>query len=747
MNETSYRSCPFCEAACGIEVTSDPAAAAILSVRGDKADPVSRGYICPKAHGLIGLRGDPDRIRRPLRRRGRDFEEISWDEALGEAADRLRTIRDTHGGASIGYYLGNPTAHRPALALYVPVLLQAIGTHQVYWVGPIDQSPKMLGSMLMYGNPWMVSLADIDRTDHLILIGTNPVVSNGSVMIAPGIGRRIEGVRARGGRVIVVDPRRTETAAIADEHVPIVPGSDALLLMAMVETLFAEDLVRMGAIAAMTKGLDLLRAAAADFPAERVAGATGIPAGRIRGLAREMAAAPTAAIYGRTGTCTQIFGSLTNWLIDALHILTGNLDRPGGAMFSRGVPLSFNTLPQGDAPPLGRWHSRVRGLPEFMGMMPAAAMADEILTPGAGQLKGFVTQAGNPVLSHPNSDRIAQALASLDFLLSIDIYVNETTRHADIILPSPDYAEISDFPAATAYSMSRQFAKWAPPLFDRSPHSLSDDRIFTELAARIRGVTPEAVEEELVFHLLRASRVAGRTECRDQPVEAMRAAIGDTSGPDRIYDIMLRAGPRGDAFGAVPGGLNLDELRRHPHGLDYGPLVPELPAMLATADRLIDLAPPVLLADVARLAAARDRAPGPGEMLLIGRRDVRSKNSWMHNVHSLAKGKDRCTLLLHPDDASRLGLATGDRARIESDSGTLFAPVAVSDEIMRGVASLPHGWGHGEPGTRQAVAAAHAGINANVLIGDVALDVPSATSVLNGVPVRILPADIVAEVA
>lgn len=715
----------------------DRPTAEVVAVRGDKADPASRGYICAKAHGLVGLRRDPDRIRMPLRRRDRDFEEIGWEEALDEAASRLKAIRDAHGGPSIGYYLGNPTAHRPALALYVPVLLQAIGTNQIYWVGTIDQAPKMLASMLMFGNPWMVSLPDIDRTDHLLLIGANPVVSNGSVLIAPGIGRRIAGVRARGGKVVVVDPRRSETADIADEHIPIVPGSDALLLMAMVETLFRDGLVRLGRLGDLVRGLAVLRETVAAFSPDRVAAATGVSADTIRRMAREFAAAPSAAIYGRTGTCTQRFGSLANWLIDVLHVLTGNLDRPGGAMFSPGAVLSFNTLPQPGGAPIGRWHSRVRHLPEFMGMLPAAAMADEILTPGEGRVRGFVTQAGNPVLSHPNSARIAEALRSLEFFLSIDIYVNETTRFADIILPSQDYAEISDFPAATSYSMMRKFAKWSAPLLPATAGALSDAQILTELAARLRGIAPAAVEAELVDGLLRASQASGRVECRGLDLDAMRAAIGDRAGPDRIYDIMLRAGPFGDAFGVVPDGLNLDRLRAHPHGLDLGPLTAVLPGMLATPDKLIDLAPVILLDDVARLAKELDAVDRPERMLLIGRRDVRSKNSWMHNVAALAKGKARCTLLLHPQDATRLGLCAGDEARVESDAGAVIAPVGVSDEIMPGVASLPHGWGHGGVDTRQRVAAQRAGVNANIVIDDVTLDVPSATSVLNGVPVRI----------
>lgn len=732
--EQRLRSCPFCEASCGIVATVDPGARRVLAVRGDEADPASRGFVCAKSQALIGVREDPDRIRTPLRRRGRDFEEIGWEEAFDEAAARLRAIQKAHGGTSIGYYFGNPTAHRPALALYAPVLLKAIGTNQIYWVGTIDQAPKMFSSTLMFGDPWMVSLADVDRTDHLLLIGANPVVSNGSVLIAPGLRRRIEAIRARGGKVVVVDPRFTESARIADRHVPIVPGTDALLLLGMVHCLFDEDRIAPGRLAGMVTGLETLRQVAAAYPPERVAVPTGIAAATIRELARDFATAPSAAIYGRTGTCTQRFGSLANWLIDALHILTGNLDRPGGAMFSRGVPLSFNTLPMGEGPPIGRWHSRVRKLPEFMGMLPASAIADEILTSGDGRLRAFVTQAGNPVLSHPNSSRIAEAFASLDFMLSLDIYLNETTRHADIILPSQDYAEISDFPAATAYSMVRRFAKWSPPLIAPAGEIPSDAEILSELAARIRGVPVAQVEAEMIDELLSLAQAAGRAECQGLGRDEMRAVLDAAPGPDRVYDIMLRAGPHGDAFGAVPGGLSLAALRAHPHGLDLGPLTEELPAMLKTADGRIDIAPAAMLADLERLERAT-AAEVDGTMLLIGRRDARSKNSWLHNVASLSKGRERCTLLVHPQDAARLGLVDGDLARIESRVDALVAPVELSSEIMPGVVSLPHGWGHDEPDTRQHIARARAGVNANRLIDDAALDEPSATSVLNGVPV------------
>ena len=730
-----FRNCPFCEAICGLELTLD--GGEIRSIRGDPQDPASRGHLCPKSQALAGLRADPDRVRRPLRRRGRDFEEIGWDAAIDEVCGRLSEIRKQQGPDSVGFYFGNPLGHRPGLSLYLPVLLRALATKQNYWVGPLDQSPKLMSTLLMFGMRGSKSLPDIDRTDHLVIIGANPVVSNGSLVIAPGFRERMRAIQGRGGKVVVIDPRRTETAAAADRHVAIRPGTDALLLMAMVETLFAEDLVRIGRLADLVDGLATLRDAARGFPPDRVARVCGVDPHVIRQLARDFAAAPSAVIYGRLGTCVQDFGSVCNWLIDALNILTGNLDRPGGAMFQPGAPFSARAMRDGAGQPIGRWRSRVRGLPEFVGMLPAAVLAEEILEPGEGQVKAFITLAGNPVLSHPNGRRIDAALASLEFMASIDIYVNETTRHAQVILPSRDYLEESDFPAAISHSMVRNYVKWSPPLYEADAESLSDATILTRLAAGLRGVPPAQVEDEMLDTLLRAVQAGGRPECRALSLEEMRREIGDEPGGDRLFDVMLRAGEYGDAFGRVPGGISLAKLRDHPHGLDLGPLAQRLPGMLGTPDGKIHIAPDLLMQDLERLGARLEQAEDPNAMLLIGRRDPRSKNSWLHNVPALAKGKDRCAAMIHPLDAERHGLADGDDVELATETGRVVAPVTISADIMPGVVSLPHGYGHGGEGTRQQVAASKPGASANDLIGEWRLDVPSGSSVLNGVPVTL----------
>lgn len=734
------RSCAFCEAACGIEVTANHSTHEILRVQGDKLDPFSQGFVCPKSYGLTELHSDPDRLRKPLRKRGRDFEEIGFEEAFDEAADRLKAIKAKHGGPSIGYYFGNPTGHKGPMLIYGGMLIEAIGTMQVYSPGTLDQIPKQVSGALMFGGALVQPLADIDRTDHLIIIGSNPVVSQGSMIVAPGFRKRMEALRARGGKIVVIDPRRTETAEAADQYVAVMPGTDAYLLFAMLHVLFAEGLVRLGRAEGLVKNFDLLESLARQWPPERVEGVTGVDAATIRQLAREMAGARTAALHGRTGTCTQRFGTITGWLIDALNALTGNLDIPGGSMFAAyGIPtpILFNAKWDGDVPPVGRWKSRATGLPEALGMLPTAALAEEILTPGEGQVRGFVTQAGNILLSNPNGGRIAEAFESLEFMLSLDIYLNETTRHADIIIPGPSYAEHADFAAVTPYESIRKYTKWSPPIF-AAPDGMPDDwQIFAGLASRIKGISVAEAEAGF-FHGMVASALAqGRPECADVDIEEAKRQLGDTPGADRIFDAMIRSGPEGDAFGRVPGGLTLAKVAAHEHGLDLGPLTPQLPGVLETPDGLIDLAPMMLVADMPRLEAWLAEALEPGRLLMIGRRDTRSKNAWMHNIHLLVKGKDRCTLLIHPDDAAERGLATGDLAEIATHIGAVEAPVEVSDEMRKGVVSLPHGWGHTKQDTRQRVANAHPGRNANFIIDPMGLDVPTATTILNGVPVTV----------
>lgn len=735
------RSCPFCEAACGTIVTADHQTRQVLDVRGDPDDPMSRGFVCPKAYALTQLHSDPDRLRAPLRRRGTDFEEISWDLAMDIAAERLTSIQKRHGQHSVAYYFGNPTGHKAPLLLYGRLLMETLGSMQVYSPGTLDQIPKFVSAAYMFGGPTIQPLVDLDRTDHLIIIGNNPVVSQGSMLVAPGIRRRIEAIRTRGGKVVVIDPRRTETAAIADEHVAVRPGTDVFLLAAMVHVLAREGLIQLGAATGRVKNLDVLVDFVANFPPERASPACGVPVATIERLAREFAVARTGAIYGRTGTCTQRFGTATSWLIDALNTITGNLDRAGGSQFAGGgIPLGmlFEDNVKDGVFPVGRWHSRVGGLPEAIGMLPTAALADEMLVPGEGQVRGLVTQAGNLMLSNPNAAKLTQALEGLEFMMSFDIYVNETTRHADLIIPGPSYAEHSDFAAVTAFETPRKFVKWGAPVFDPEPGTPHDWQIFAGIVARMQGTSVEAVEEQFMAGILARALGEGRAEARHVAFADARALVGNDPGPDRLFDILIRGGPQGDAFGQVPGGLNLAKVQESPHGLDLGPLDEGmLDTVLRTPDGLIDLAPPQITIERARMEAALAEVAAPGSMLMIGRRDIRSKNAWMHNVPLLAKGKPRCTALIHPEDAARIGIVDGAMLRVRTATGSIELPAMLSDEMLPGVVSIPHGWGHTDRHARQAVANARPGVNANAIIDEQALDVPSATTILNGVPVTL----------
>jgi anaerobic selenocysteine-containing dehydrogenase len=740
-----YGTCPLCEATCGIAIDLDESGAGVAGIRGDADDPFSRGYICPKAHGLKSLTEDPDRLRRPLVRVGRDFAEVSWDEALGQASSRLLDVRKRHGADAIAIYLGNPGAHSLDAMLYNAVLIRALGTVQRYSASSADQLPKMVSAGLMFGRGLAIPVPDIDRTQRLLLLGANPLVSNGSLMTAPDVRVRLDDIRGRGGQVIAIDPRRTETAARASEHHFIRPGTDALLLLALVEALFAGGRVRLGAAEGRVRGLDQVRALAARFPAERVAGRSGIPAETIRRLAREQADAPSAACYGRIGTTCQEFGTLASWAVDLVNILTGNLDRPGGAMFTtpaaqpgrykRRTGLRF-----------GRFKSRVKGLPEMFGELPVSTLADEILTPGEGQVRALVTVAGNPLVSAPNAGRLAEAVAGLELRVAVDIYVNETTRLADIILPPPGPLSRAAYDLALYQLAVRNVAKFSEPALPRDDGQPAEWEILLSLAKGVQGMAavPLAAADDLVARELVQREVGELIEREPDALGGLgaaevMAALGDRRGPARLVDLLLRIGPHGDRFGRRPGGLHLDALLAQPHGVDLGPLLPCLDEVLATPDRLIDLAPPDIAADVDRLDASLDRAPP--EVVLIGRRNLRSNNSWMHNLTPLIKGPDRCTLLVHPDDAARYQLRDGGRARVKSRVGEVIAPVEVTDEVMPGVVSLPHGFGHDQPGSRLQVAVQHAGVNVNILSDDSALDVPSGNAAFNGVAVSLAAAE------
>jgi anaerobic selenocysteine-containing dehydrogenase len=738
---TAYRTCPLCEAGCGLELTVRQGA--VTRIRGDRDDVFSHGFLCPKGSTLRHLHDDPDRLRRPLVKRNGVHVEVDWPEAWAAVEAGLMGVIERHGRESVAMYLGNPSAHNLSAMLYNRPLIQAIGTKHRYSASTVDQMPRQVAAAYVFGGAVTVPVPDLDRTDHLVILGANPYASNGSLCTAPDFPGRIEAMRARGGTLVVVDPRRSRTAEEADRWLAIRPGTDALFLAAIVQVLDADGLVDVGAHAApYVRGVDTVVAACRRFTPEAVAAATGLTPDEIRRTARELAAAPTAAVYGRIGTTTTEFGTTTSWLIDVVNTVTGNLDRVGGSMFPQPV-ASRQRAGAGPAFQVGRGHTRVNGLPEVMGEYPVAALADEITTPGEGRLRALVTVAGNPVLSTPNSDQLDAALDDLEFMVSVDIYLNETTRHADVILPSPSQLQRSHYDLLLLQFAVRNVANWSPPVLPLEPGQPDEWEILAKLALIAQGAgadaDPSVVDEMMLAGLVRSSvndpvsPIHGRDP--DEIVEAL--SLGGRRGPDRLLDLMLQAGPFGAAFGAGPAdGASLDLLVAHPHGVDFGALAPRLPEVLGTPSQLVELDHPVLLADLDRLAASME-ALAEREMVLVGRRHLRSNNSWMHNIEVLVKGASRCTLQVHPDDAARLGLTPGGRARVTSRVGQLDAAVEVTDAVRPGVVSLPHGWGHGHPQTRMRVAAERAGVNSNVLTDDDAIDPLSGTSVLNGIPVTV----------
>jgi anaerobic selenocysteine-containing dehydrogenase len=734
-----YRSCVLCEAHCGVAVHVDRAAREVVAIRGDEADALSRGYICPKALGMKELVEDPDRVRTPLRRVGDRFEEISWEEAFDLVALRLGAIRDANGPNAIATYLGNPNAHDFASNFSVPALVRALQTKWRFSATSVDQLPKMVSGCLLFGGVTTFPVPDVDRTDFFLVLGANPLTSNGSLMTAPDMRGRLRRLTQRGGRLVVVDPRRSETAAVADDHLAIRPGSDALFLFALVHVLFEEGLVSLGRLAEFTDGVDAVRDLAREFSPEAVAPATGLEPEAIRSLARDFAAAPRAACYGRFGTCTQEFGTLVSWLVDVVNILTGNLDREGGVMFPWPAHVAADPRSaRAGRVPYARWRSRVRGLPEFAGELPVAALAEEIDTPGEGQVRALLTIAGNPVLSTPNAGRLDRALAGLDFMVSIDVYVNETTRHADVILPTTTALERTNYDLLFHGLSVRNHAKWSPKVLEPPPGVRDLFYIATELAGRLGGLGGahgHAVEELLLGSLLESTVGEGKA-CPDISQAEARERLSKWAGPERILDLMLRSGRYGDRFRDDNEGLSLGALMAAEHGVDLGALEARLPEMLSTGSRRIELAPDLLVADVERLGEALHAAPAP--LVLIGRRQVRTNNSWMHNLPVLAKGKPRCTLLVHPDDAAKHGLEAGGRARIRSRVGDIVAPVEVTDAMRPGVVSLPHGFGHDAPGVQLRVAAElQPGVNSNLLADELGLDALSCNAILNGIPVEL----------
>ncbi|MEU7416305.1 molybdopterin oxidoreductase family protein [Streptomyces antibioticus] len=741
MPRTALRICPLCEATCGLTLTIE--GTAVTGARGDREDVFSKGFICPKGASFAAVDGDPDRLRTPLVRRDGELREATWAEAFDAVAAGIRPLIERYGPHAVGIVLGNPNVHTVAGALYPPLLVAGIGTRSLFTASTVDQMPKHVSSGLLFGDANAIPVPDLDRTHHLLLIGANPLESNGSLCTAPDFPGRLRALKARGGTLTVIDPRRTRTARLADRHVDIRPGTDALLLAAMAHTLFEEDLTDLGALADHVEGLDELRAAMADFTPEAVAPACDVEAATIRALARELAAAPTAAVYGRIGSCTVPHGTLGSWLVDVLNILTGNLDRPGGALFPQ---AATDRTPRPAGPGrgfrLGRWHSRVGRHPEAKGELPLSALAEEIdtATEDGEPIRALLVVAANPVLSAPDGDRLDKALGSLDFMVSVDPYLNETARHADVVLPPPPPSQSPHHDFAFNTLAVRNQVRYNRPAVPLEDGRTAETEILARLVLAVTGMhgaDPAAVDDLVIAQTLGKAVTETHSPVHGRDPEELAALLTGDNGPERRLDLMLRLGPYGDGFGARPDGLTLDRLLDHPHGIDLGPLRPRLPQPLKTRSGRIELLPAPIADDLPRLRQAlRER---PAGLVLVGRRHLRSNNSWLHNVPALTGGTNRCTLHIHPEDAERLGLRDGGAVRVKGAGGEVTAPAEITDGVRRGVVSLPHGWGHDRPGTRLGHAATDPGVNVNQLLDGSLLDPLSGNAVLNGVPVSLTP--------
>ena len=716
MARTVFRSCTLCEATCGLqfEVEGDR----IVSVRPDEEDVFSKGYACPKGIAIGEVHHDPDRLRKPVRRTASgNFEPIPWAEAFDLTVDRLRMCRDRYGKDSIGIYYGNPLVYDHGPSLLMNSFIDAIGTRNRFGPNSQDINPRLLASYHLYGASWSIPVPDVDRAHYFLCIGANPVVSNGSLCTAPNLRGRIRAIRERGGRVVVVDPRFTETAREADEHVSIRPGSDAALLFAMVQVLAERGRVAHELLAKATRGWEEIEPRLKAFSPERAARFTGVPAETIQRLSVEFAESPAAVAYSRMGICGSPFATLATYAVDLLNIVAGRLGREGGVMFPTPAIDMSQVLRLAGLDGHNRWRSRVRGLPEAVGDLPAATMADEIETPGEGQVRAVVTFAGNPVLSIPNGRRLAAALEKVDFMVSIDLYVNETTRYADVILPpswnlTHDHMDVL-FPLVSV----RNVARWSPPVVEPGEGELADWEILLELTERLGG---GPMGMPALDRLLRFGR-----------------HLGYRWNPTQVAGLLLRLGPYGDRFLPWSNGLNLEKLKAATHGIDLGPLVPGFERRVVHRDKRIHLDAQPILESMEELERQLDATRDPGELLLVGRREVRTNNSWMHNLPSLVSGRERCLLFVHPEDAQRAGIVDGETAVLESRVHSGKVRVRVTDEMRPGVVSLPHGWGHAPSAPWQRVAGAHAGVSANDWTDEQVVESMVGQSILNGVPVRL----------
>lgn len=709
MPQTHYRTCHLCEAMCGLAITTE--GDAVLRIQGDEQDVYSQGHICPKAVALQDIYTDPNRLRQPMRRTPNGWETISWEAALDEVADQIVRLQKKYGRDAVGIYTGNPTVHNTGTILYLYDFMNAVGTRNRFASHSLDQLPQMYVNGEMWGHQAMFPVPDLERTQYFLILGANPLVSNGSIMSTPDIAGKFKALQARGGKIVVIDPRKTPTAQVADTYLPIQPGTDVLFLLALVHVLFSENLVKN--IASYVDGVKELKTLVAEYPPERIAPFCGISEVNIRTIAHEFATSPSAIAYGRMGVSTQKFGGLCNWLLYTINILTGNFDRPGGLMFTLPA-IDFLSILKKEAKAL-RWFSRVRGLPEVAGDLPTAAMADEILTSGEGQIKGLITIAGNPVLSAPNGPKIDQALSQLEYMVAIDLYLNETTRHAHLILPPAAGLEVLHYDFVLAIVAIRNMANFSPAIFEKAKNARFDWEILFGLQKRLERK-------------------------KNGWFTTVKLAILEQLTPERRLDLALRIGPYGVWGGRIfsKNGLSLRRLKAEPHGIDLGALEPVLPKRLFTANKRINLVPATITKELPKVAnLLKPETQEQGALRLFGRRQLHTNNSWMHGYARLMKRGDTCTALLHPEDAIQHQILNGDTIRVRSNIGQVEIKTEVSEEVMQGTICIPHGWGHTYTGTQLGLAQEFPGVNVNVLTDDQITDGMTGNAVFNGVWVTI----------
>lgn len=752
---THYRTCNLCEAMCGIAIKVEDEQ--ILSIKGDPDDPLSKGHICPKAVALKDLQEDPDRLKVPQLKTKNGWKSISWNRAFDIVANKIKDTQAKHGRNAVGAYAGNPNTHHHGNILFAPGLLQALRTRNKFSATSNDQLPHMQANLELFGNQYLFPVPDIDHMDLFVLLGSNPAASNGSVMTAPDYLSRLKKIIKRKGEVILIDPRRTETAKVCSQHLAIKPGTDALLLLGIVHTLFNENLIEPGRLTSHLEGIAEIQLISSDFSPDYVAPLTGIDSEHIKTIARKLANTPRACIFGRMGTSTQEFGGLATWLVYVINLLTNHMDERGGMMF---------TKPAADLTELAAWsgqkghfnrYQSLSGLPEFGGELPASAMADQILLPSDDQIKMMIVMAGNPVLSSPNGQRLDQAFDSLDFMVSIDFYLNETSKHADIILPPTAPLEQSHYDIVFNLISVRNVAKYSPALFEVGKSARHDWQIMLELKHRLKsGDLKQTLSEQASYQslkrlgpdglldiILRAgpygTQLPGTSQAGRFLVDALQGFLPSKHALRKILDLS----PYGSQNRSLSKGLCTSSLLNYPHGIDLGPLQSRFPERLYTSKKRIRLAPNTYLKDMSRLRKrAEQMAEALGSedqpLLLIGRRHVRSNNSWLHNSHRLVKGKNRCTLMIHPDDAKRAQLKQGDLATVSSRVGSVDIEVEITDTMMKGVVSIPHGWGHQREGIKLSVASKRPGVSINDLSDDRFVDKLTGTSALNGLPVSVI---------